>query len=229
MPEISSTPEVSRIRTVVIDDHPFFREGLVGWLNSQPGFVCCGEAGSAPSGLTVIGNSNPDLVLLDLQLLQGDGFQVLEQLATRTVRPLVIVISRKEEDVYATRAIRAGARGYVMKEEAPETLLVAIRTVLGGGIYLGSKAMSGMFDNMFRSGANPLSLLQSLSNRELQVFDRLGRGFSSKAVASDLGLSVKTVETYREALKKKLNLPDSLTLVRAATLWHQENTMPEGK
>lgn len=215
-------------RTVVVDDHPFFREGLVGWLNAQTGLVCCGEAATGEAGMEVIDRTTPDLVLLDLQLKDGDGLQLLEQLASRAIRPVVIVISRKDEDVYATRAISAGAQGYVMKEEAPETLLVAIRTVLSGETYFGSN-VAAIVGGMLNPDGNPRGLLSRLSNRELQVFDRLGRGLSSKAVAGELGLSVKTVDTYRESLKKKLNLPDSLALIRAATIWQQDMRMPDGK
>jgi len=229
MPESTTPPKPRPTRTVVVDDHPFFREGLVGWLNAQPGLACCGEAATVESGLEIIDRTNPDLVLLDLQLMDGDGLQLLEGLASRVVKPAVIVISRKDEDVYALRAIRAGAQGYVMKEEAPETLLAAIRTVIGGGLFVGSNVVADMVQDMHPSPGNAHSMLAGLSNRELQVFDRLGRGMSSKAVASNLGLSVKTVETYRESLKKKLNLPDGLALIRTATLWHQEMRMPDGK
>ena len=121
--------DASRARVVIVDDHPFFREGLVSWLNSQAGYQCCGEAATVEEGLEVIAQTSPDLVLLDLQLLEGDGLELLAGLSKRPHRahkPAVIVISRKDEDVYAPRALRAGARGYVMKEEAPETLMEAI-------------------------------------------------------------------------------------------------------
>jgi DNA-binding NarL/FixJ family response regulator len=221
-----ASPKVCQTRAVVVDDHPFFRDGLVGWLNSQPGFVCCGDAATVEQGLEVIRETNPDLVLLDLQLKDGDGMQLLSELAPREGKPAVIVISRKDEDVYAIRAIKAGARGYVMKEEAPETLLAAIRTVTEGGIFVGSNVIAGLVGGGVSATADAAGQLASLSNRELEVFERLGMGMSTKAVAADLGLSVKTVDTYRDSLKKKLNLSDSLALVRAATLWHQEMKLP---
>lgn len=229
MPESSPSPKSGPTRVVVVDDHPFFREGLVGWLNSQPDLICCGEAATIQQGHDVIAATNPDLVLLDLQFAKGDGLDLLVALASWPNRPKVIVISRKDEDVYAARAIRAGARGYVMKEEAPETLLAAIRTVLGGGIFVGSNVVATMAENLFHPTGDGEGLLAGLSNRELEVFERLGRGLSSKAVASELGLSVKTVDTYRESLKKKLNIPDGLALIRAATIWYQEMKMPDRK
>lgn len=226
MAETSSIPKPGPTRTVIVDDHPFFREGLVSWLNSHPGFECCGEAATVREGLEVIGETNPDLVLLDLQLMDGDGMELLGELAQRANRPAVIVISRKDQDIYAARAIRAGARGYVMKDEAPETLLDAIRTVMGGGVFVGPTVIASLAAGGSHSGSDGLRGLSGLSNRELEVFERLGRGYTTKAVAADLGVSVKTIDTYREALKKKLNLPDGLALVRAATLWHQDAKPP---
>ena len=152
---------------------------------------------------------------------------MLGELANRADRPAVIVISRKDEDVYAVRAIQAGARGYVMKEEAPETLLAAIRAVLAGSTFVSANVVAGMVALVAGDRSAGRTPLASLSNRELEVFELLGRGLSSKAVAAELGLSVKTVDTYRESLKKKLNLPDGASLVRAATLWHQDMKLPE--
>ncbi|HEY5552940.1 MAG TPA: response regulator transcription factor [Opitutaceae bacterium] len=214
-------------RIVVVDDHPFFREGLVGWLNRQPGLVCCGEAGTVNEGLEVIEAAKPDLVLLDLQLKTGDGLDLLNQLSSRALPPPVIVISHKDEDVFAARAFRAGARAYLMKEEAPETMLAAIRTVLSGQFFRGTEASSDLLGTLMHMNQPGPNRLQDLSDRELQVFELLGRGFSSKAVASELSLSVKTVESCRERLKKKLGLPDSIALVRSATLWEQLKQPPD--
>ena len=220
-------PEERRTRTVVIDDHPFFREGLVGWLNSQAGLVCCGEASSVEEGREAISKADPDLVLLDLQLKTGDGLELLTELMARKCRSAVIVLSRKDEDIYASRAIRAGARGYVMKEEAPETLLAAIRAVLDGRIYVGSNAMTKMVERMSGDGGQgPQDALLELSNRELQVLDLLGRGLTTKSIAAELSVSTKTVDSYRESLKKKLGLADGNALIRAATIWHQEMRPP---
>lgn len=226
MTEPSSIPKADPIRAVVVDDHPFFREGLVSWLNSQTGFQCCGEAATVEDGLEAIGRLTPDLVLLDLQLMDGDGLELLGELAKRPHRPAVIVISRKDEDVYAARAIRAGARGYVMKDEAPETLLEAIKKVMDGGIFVGTGVFTSLVTGEPHGGVDQLA---GLSNRELAVFERLGRGYTTKAVAADLGLSVKTVDTYRESLKKKLHLQDGLALIRAATLWHQDARLPKSE
>lgn len=223
MQQTSTVSKPGLTRAVVVDDHPFFREGLVSWLNSQTGFQCCGEAATVEEGLAIIEKSKPDLVLLDLQLMDGDGLELLAELAKRENRPAVIVISRKDEDIYAARAIRAGARGYVMKEEAPETLMEAIMKVMEGGIFVGVNVVSSLATGGSHEGVD---LLSGLSNRELEVFERLGRGYTSKAVAAELGVSVKTIDSYRESLKKKLNLPDGLALVRAATLWHQDAKLP---
>lgn len=225
MGEESSVPKPGPTRAVVVDDHPFFREGLVSWLDSQPGFHCCGEAATVREGLEVIAETHPDLVLLDLQLMEGDGLDLLCALAKRPNRPAVIVISRKDEDIFAARAIRAGARGYVMKDQAPETLMEAIKKVMDGGIFVGEDVLSNLALGALATGEG-VGRLTGLSNRELEVFERLGRGYTTKAVAADLGVSVKTVDTYREGLKRKLKLPDGLALIRAATLWHQDAKLP---
>lgn len=229
MSETSEYPKTVSTRVVVVDDHPFFREGLVSWLHSQWGLQCCGEAATVEEGLEIIERTRPGLVLLDLQLMDGDGMQLLAELSERPQKPAIIVISRKDEDIYAARAIRAGAHGYVMKEEAPETLLEAIRVVMSGGIFVGRTVVDSLATSGTQGSVGAVGRLAGLSNRELEVFERLGRGYTTKTVAADLGVSVKTVDTHREALKKKLGLPDSLALLRAATLWHLDAKLPEGK
>ena len=221
-----TTPAAKR-RIAVVDDHPFFREGLVGWLNRQPDLVCCGEAETVESAVTLIETARPDLVLLDLQLKSGDGLDVLDRLTGKLVAPPVIVISHKDEDVFAARSFRAGARGYLMKDETPETMLAAVRTVLAGRLFKGTAASSDLLGSLLHINDRNLGRLGDLSDRELQIFELLGRGHSTKAIASELQLSVKTIESCRERLKRKLGLPDSIALVRSATLWEQLKIPPE--
>lgn len=204
---------------LVVDDHPFFREGVVAWLQRQPNLNVCGTADSPSSAMTAIHKLKPDLVLLDLRLRDGDGLEVLRQLKTDGIETRVIVVSNNSESVFMERTLRYGAKAYVLKDEAAETMLSAIEAVLNGGMFVSAamrpKPNSGNPTVPF--GAT--EKLQSLYNRELQVLELLGRGFTTKEIAGRLELSGKTVETYRENLKKKLGFADSVTLIHFATLW----------
>ena len=209
------------IRILVVDDHPFFREGVMSWIARQNGMTACGFAESPGAALAAVETALPDIVLLDLQLRNGDGFDVLRGLKNCMHEPRVIVVSHKDETVFAERTLRAGAKGYVLKEEASDTMLSAIHIVLEGGIHLSAAARRQLFQNQPNAAAT--DKLRGLYNRELQVLQLLGRGHSTKEIALELSISPKTVEFYRESLKRKLELADSLSLVRFATLWEHDH------
>ena len=209
------------IRILVVDDHPFFREGVMSWIARQNGMTACGFAESPGAALAAVETALPDIVLLDLQLRNGDGFDVLRGLKNCMHEPRVIVVSHKDETVFAERTLRAGAKGYVLKEEASDTMLSAIHIVLEGGIHLSAAARRQLFQNQPTAAAT--DKLRGLYNRELQVLQLLGRGHSTKEIALELSISPKTVEFYRESLKRKLELADSLSLVRFATLWEHDH------
>jgi DNA-binding NarL/FixJ family response regulator len=219
-------PKSAAIRIVVVEDHPFFRVGLTTWISRQPNLLLCGTADSPVAALEAIANHHPDIVLLDLQLREGDGFSLLRALKDWSRQPRVIVLSHKDETIFAERAIRAGASGYVLKDEAVDVMGPAIQEVLAGGIHL-SAAMRRQLAHADSSTLNgPIARLRTLYNRELQVLEMLGRGNTTKEIAVDLEISPKTVESYRENLKRKLGVPDSLTLVRLATIWeHDERVL----
>ena len=223
---MDSVPGESKVvRCLVVDDHPFFREGLLAWISRQPNLVSCGHADSPMTALQAIATLKPDILLLDLQLRDGDGFDLLRVLKDSEHQPRVIVVSHKDETVFAERSIRAGARGYVLKEEAIDVMLVAIQEVLDGGIHLSDAMRRRLAESDSAPLSGPIGRIRSLYNRELQVLQLLGRGHTTKEIAQALSLSPKTVEFYRESLKKKLGIPDSLSLVRFATIWENDQRM----
>lgn len=213
------------VRIFVVDDHPFFREGLLTWIARQPGFVACGHADSPRTALMEIAKQAPDIVLLDLQLHGGDGFDVLRGLREFKPAPHVIVLTHKDETVFAERSIHAGARGYVLKDEAVDLMPGAIQEVLDGGIHLSAAMRRQLPQSGSAAIIGPLSRMSSLYPRELQVLQFLGHGKTTKEIALELGISTKTVEYYRENLKRKLEVPDSLSLVRLATILNQSDRL----
>jgi DNA-binding NarL/FixJ family response regulator len=205
-------------RILIVDDHPLYRDGLRRFIDSEPDLVCCGEAESSQPGLQAACQLNPDLVIVDLRLQREDGLELLKNLQVRLPTVRTLVLSQKDESVYAQPALRAGAAGYIMKEEATKELLQAIRAVLRGQIYLSSR-LSVLVLNKLLSGQSGDLITDKLSDRELQVFQFLGSGLSTQETAEQLHLSGKTVETYRENIKRKLGLPDAQSLVKAARNW----------
>jgi DNA-binding NarL/FixJ family response regulator len=216
---------MSKTRVLVVDDHPFFRTGVSRWLNQQPTLACCGEADSAAAARRAVAELRPDIILLDLRLGDGDGLDLTRELAEAYPDTRIIALSQQDEKVYAHRALRAGARGYVMKSAATETLLAAIQAVLGGQVYVSRPVAARLLHNLFPDPASTAPELALLSDRELQVFQLLGAGCGSRDIAEQLKISPKTVETYREHLKRKLGLPDGPALLRAAALWVEKGRL----
>jgi len=218
----SALKSTRKTRIPVADDHPLFREGLVQLINRERDLVCCGETDSAPATQTAIAAQKPDLLVLDLRLKQGDGLELIKALKTHFPDLPVLVLSQHDETLYAERALRAGARGYVMKEEATEEVLNAMRTILKGELYVSRKMSVVVLQKLVGSpSATSGRQIERLSDRELQVFQMLGSGMSTRQVAAQLHLSFKTVETHRENIKHKLGLRDSAELVRHAAHWVQ--------
>jgi DNA-binding NarL/FixJ family response regulator len=213
---------ITRIRVLVVDDHPFFRCGVVEWLNQQSQLGCCGEAHSVATARQAVAQTRPDVVLLDLQLSDGDGLDLCQELSEAYPSLRIIILSHRDEDVYAHRALRVGARGYVMKSEATETVLAAIQTVMRGDIYTSRSVAARALQNLFPDPGSSAPALARLSNREIQVFQMLGAGCGNREISATLRISQKTVETYREHLKQKLRLPDTAALIQAARQWVEQ-------
>lgn len=216
---------MNRTRVMVVDDHPFFRTGIVQWLNQQEMLTCCGEAGSVAETRRAVTELQPEVILMDLRLSDGDGLDLIRELTETHPKIRIVALSQSDEDTYAHRALRAGARGYLMKSEATETVLTAIQTALRGETYVSRRMVARLTTNLFPDPASNEFDLARLSDRELQVFQLLGTGSNTREIAERLKISPKTVETYREHLKVKLRLPDTHSLLRVATLWAERGRL----
>jgi DNA-binding NarL/FixJ family response regulator len=213
-------------RILVVDDHPLVRDGLVQLIRRQSGLTCCGEADTVLKAQETALRENPDLVILDLRLDRGDGLELIKILKSHLPKLRILVLSQLDEMLYAERVLKAGAHGYLMKEEAAKEVVAAIRTVLAGELYVSPK-MSGLFlRKMIESpSVRPVSGVESLTDRELQVFQMLGAGKSTRRIAAELFLSFKTIETHRENIKAKMGLPDATTLIHQATIWYRRGEL----
>lgn len=209
-----------RKRLLVVDDHPFMRAGLAQLIDRQPDLVVCGEAGNPAEGLQRMQASPPDLVLTDITMPGRSGAEFIKDLhALRPDLP-VLVISMHDESIYAERMLRAGARGYIMKEAGGEALLAAVRQVLRGEVYVSAKMSARILETL--SGGRPRgsnSPIAKLSDREFEVFQLIGQGKGTGDIAAELHLSSKTVDVHRANIKAKLGLKDSTALVRHAVRW----------
>jgi DNA-binding NarL/FixJ family response regulator len=206
-----------RKRVLIVDDHPIVRHGLRRMIEAAPDLAVCGEAETEADAKRAIRDLSPDVVIVDLTLGHGDGLELVRDVKAHHPRLPMLVLSMHEETIYAERLLAAGAMGYIMKQAASDQLLVALRRVLAGQIYL-SEALEARLRGVGAevqdaSSADPVS---RLSNRELQVLALLGRGLSSREIAADLVLSVKTVESHRQSIKRKLNLATNAQLLQYA-------------
>ncbi len=220
----SRTSRTRAARILIVDDHPIVREGLVAVLSRKPDLEVCGEAATIVDALALIDTLHPDLAIIDLSLSDGSGLDLIKRIKARNVSTKMLVLSMSDESLFAERALRAGAMGFLHKQEAREKLLNAIHQILDGKIYV-SEAINSRLLQQVMIGNQPLqhSPITALSDRELEVFELLGQGLGSSEIAQRLHLGIKTVETHRQRIKGKLDLKNSLELVRHATQWVLEN------
>jgi DNA-binding NarL/FixJ family response regulator len=208
---------------LIVDDHPVLRHGLAELIERAPDLQVCGEAGGVSDALQLCHTEKPDLVLIDMSLEDGHGLDLIRDLQTLEHPPRMLVISMHEEATYVERALRAGAHGFLPKSEAVDEIVYAIRQVLRGEVYLNRRMttclLNGMVGGRPREGTAPHEIL---SDRELQVFEMLGRGLSTRQISEQLMLSIKTIDTYREHVKQKLGLKSANELVLRAILWVHE-------
>ena len=207
-------------RVFVVDDHPLLRQGLAMMINREPDLTVCGEAEEAPEAMKAISATRPDILIVDISLNGPDGLDLLKNLRSLYPDLPVLILSMHDESIYAERALRARANGYIMKQEATEKVLVAVRRILDGEIYLSSR-MSNKLLQQYLTGqtAETDSRMAALSDRELEVFRLIGEGLGTRQIADALHLSMKTVESYQAHLKEKLSLRTGRELMQHAIQW----------
>ena len=211
---------IDRMKILIVDDHPIVRDGLIRLIQEEQDLTVCGQAEDAHQSLKAISESRPDIAIVDITLKSSDGIDLMKSIRSQYPKLPVLILSMHDEILYAERALRAGAQGYIMKQEASKKLMVAIHEILSGRIYCSDK-ISRRVMRKFARGKTDIkdSPIDSLSDRELQVFRLIGCGYRTSEIAKKLYLSVKTIETYRTHIKEKLNLANSAELLRYAILW----------
>lgn len=210
----------ARRRVLLVDDHPFMRAGLAQLIDRQSDIRVGGEAGSPAEALQLLAKVGPDLVLTDLTMPGRGGLEFIRDLCAAQPSLAILVVSMHDEAVFAERVLRAGARGYIMKEAGGEKLLAAIRRVLAGEVYLSPAMSARILENVAaRRPRGSSSPIEKLTDREFEIFQMIGRGKSTRDIAAELHLSPKTVDVHRSHLKEKLGLRDSTALIRHAVRW----------
>ena len=223
--------QAAKIRILVVDEHPLLRHGIIAFINSQPDMIVCGEADCIPDARSRIAECKPQLLLTALRLGTGDSLEFIKALKAEYPSLLILVYSAFEESIFAARALRAGAYGYVMKKAPKEELLIAIGEIVLGRIYVSRDLAMRAFQKSLetaqqnRASVN-LPTIDNLSDREVHVFQLIGSGLGTTKIAQALNLSVKTIETHRENIKAKLGLCSGAELTERATAWVMENLLP---
>lgn len=207
-------------RILIVDDHPMMRQGLAQLIDNEPDLMACCEADTAGEGLNLVATKKPDLVIVDISLPGKNGLELIKDIRALSPEVLILVVSMHDETLYAERVLRAGGRGYIMKQEGGKKLMEAIRQVLNGQVYVSEK-MSAKILEIFsgRRGQTGSSPVERLSDREFEVFQLIGEGKGTRDIAGRLHLSVKTVEVHRANIKEKLELKTATDLVRYAVRW----------
>ncbi len=207
-------------RILIVDDHPIVRQGLAKLINRENDLVVCGQAEDAYYAMRAVRTLKPDMVIVDISLGDTNGIELIKDIKVTEPEIPVLVLSMHDEALYTERALRAGAKGYIMKHEGTEELIAAIRTVLKGQLYVSDKMASRILRKLVSRRPNEgVSPLDKLSDRELEVFLLIGKGHKTRQISEQLHLSVKTVETYRSHIKEKLNFTDATELLQHAIQW----------
>jgi len=210
-------------RVLIVDDHPLVRTGFVQLISDEPDLEVCGEAADESEAMEIVASARPDLVIIDLSLAGGSGINLIERIKAHHHDVVMLVASMHDESLFAERVLAAGALGYINKQEAPSKIIRAIHRVLDGKVYVSDKLTERLLDGLTGMPNAPgQTPMQRLSNRELEVFELIGRGMTTGKIADHLKLSTKTIETHRENIKKKLGLASGQELTRRAMHWLME-------
>ncbi|HEX3820722.1 MAG TPA: response regulator transcription factor [Candidatus Sulfotelmatobacter sp.] len=219
----AQSPSATKKKILVVDDHPIVRQGLALLINRESDLMVCGEAQEATTAIHMLTMNRPDFLIVDISLNGPDGLDLLKSVRTSHPSLPVLILSMHDEGIYAERALRAGANGYIMKQEAAERVLVAIRRILGGEIYVSDNIANRMLKHYITGpGTLRSSSIADLSDRELEVFRLIGEGHGTRQIAEALHLSVKTVESYQAHIKEKLSLRSARELVQHAIRWNMQ-------
>ncbi len=219
--QASQNQNVAKRRILVVDDHPIVRQGLALLINRESDLVVCGEAEEAMGALHALASARPDVLIVDISLNGPDGLDLLKTIRTTHPTLPVLILSMHDESIYAERALRAGANGYIMKQEATEKVLVAVRRILIGEVYVSDGIANKMLKHYITgSGTLRSSSIAELSDRELEVFRLIGEGHGTRQIAEELHISIKTVESYQAHIKEKLSLRSARELMQHAIQWN---------
>lgn len=214
----NQSPETVK-RVILVDDHPIMRHGLAQLIRMENGLDVCGEAGSAREGLDLVGKLKPDLAVIDLTLPDKNGLELVKDIRAMHPATVCLVLSMHDEALYGERSLRAGARGYVMKEEAADHLITAIHKIMSGGLYVSETLNARMLEQMTAPTRAKAAGIDSLTDRELEILELIGKGVATKNIATQLSISARTVEAHRAHVKEKLGITDGAALVRYAVQW----------
>jgi DNA-binding NarL/FixJ family response regulator len=211
------------VRILIVDDHPLVREGLATRIALQSDLEVCGEAESEDEALALVSQTNPDLMLVDISLKNGHGIELIKQVKSRHASVKMLVVSGFQESLYAERSLRAGALGYLNKQESNEKLIEAIRTVLRGERFVGPEISRRLINQALGGADKTKTPIEQLTDRELEIFRMIGEGLTSGVIAKKLFLSTHTIDTHRENIKRKLAVRSAAEVSRAAVQWLLEN------
>ncbi len=212
-------PAGNKKQIFIVDDHPMMREGLAQLIAHEPDLAVCGEAGTSREALDLVGKLKPDLLLADISLPDKSGLELIKDLLALHPKLPVLVISMHDESLHAERVLRAGGRGYIMKQEGGKKIVQAIRQVLSGKIYVSEKMSARILETFTGHSQTARSPMGKLTDREFEIFQLIGEGKGTRDIAEQLHLSVKTVEAHRANIKEKLQIKDAMELVRQAVRW----------
>ena len=217
---MTKQPKAAKATVVLVEDHPMFRERLAELINKESDLEVCGEADNIRDGFDLITQRGAQVAIIDISLQGASGLELLKNLKAASVTIPVLILSMHDESLYAERALRAGARGYITKNEASAKVMTALRQVLAGEIYVGTKTATKILGNLSQASQGG-SGVERLTDRELEVFEKIGRGRTTREISIQLGVGAATVETHRSRIKEKLQLENGAQLQREALRWVQ--------